>query len=78
MYGPLVEQRDREVPALEASLVCEATEGRLEVDAAWPAIAPLRDPLFYLAGPPAMLASLTSQLREHDVLPERIRIDAWE
>ncbi len=37
-------RRAREVPSLTCSLVCEETDGRLQVDAAWPAIAPLRRP----------------------------------
>ena len=41
-----------------------------EVDAAWPAIATLHDPLFYLSGPPAMLDALTAQLRVRGVSTE--------
>jgi ferredoxin-NADP reductase len=78
VYGPLAQACAREVPSLTCSLVCEETHGRLEVDAAWPAIASLDDPVFYLSGPPPMLYALTEQLRERDISPERIRIDAWE
>jgi ferredoxin-NADP reductase len=78
VYGALVQACALEVPSLTCHLVCEATEGRLDVDAAWPAIAPLRDPQFYVAGPPAMLDALTSQLRGRHVSADDIRIDAWE
>ena len=78
VYGSLAQACAREVPALTVSLVCEETQGRLEVDAAWPAISVLDDPAFYLSGPPAMLDALTSQLRGRDVPSERIRTDAWE
>jgi ferredoxin-NADP reductase len=78
VYGPLAEARGREIPSLTSTLVCEETQGRLEVDAAWPAISTLRDPIFYLSGPPAMLDALTGQLRVFDVPSERIRTDAWE
>ena len=78
VYGPIVEACAREVPSLTCRLVCEATQGRLEVGAAWPTIATLEVPTFYLSGPPAMLGALTAQLRDRDVAPERIRIDAWE
>ena len=78
VYGPLAEACAREVPSLTCNLVCEETQGRLEVDRAWPAIASLDDPVFYLSGPPAMLDALTTQLRRHDVSSERIRTDAWE
>jgi ferredoxin-NADP reductase len=78
VYGPVILARAREVPSLTCQLVCEETMGRLDVDAAWPTIASLDDPVFYLSGPPPMLTALTMQLRGHDVPPDRIRIDAWE
>ncbi len=78
VYGPLVKARAREVPALSCSLVCEGTDGRLDVGTAWPTIATLPDPVFYLSGPPQMLAALTAQLRVHAVPIEDVRTDAWE
>jgi ferredoxin-NADP reductase len=78
VYGPLAEACAREVPSLSCSLVCEETDGRLQVGAAWPAITTLHDPVFYLSGPPEMLASLTAQLHERGVAQTAIRTDAWE
>jgi ferredoxin-NADP reductase len=78
VYGPLAKACAREVPALSCSLVCEETDGRLDMRTAWPTIATLRDPVFYLSGPPAMLESLTTQLGERGVAPALIRTDAWE
>jgi ferredoxin-NADP reductase len=78
VYGSLAEACAREVPAFTCSLVCEETDGRLQADAAWPAIATLHDPVFYLSGPPQMLAALTTQLRGRGVSMEDIRTDAWE
>src|SRR5664280_2516627 len=78
VYGHLAETCAREVPSLRCSLVCEETEGRLQVDAAWPAIATLHDPIFYLSGPPEMLEALTTQLAGRGVAPALIRTDAWE
>jgi ferredoxin-NADP reductase len=78
VYGPLAEACARAVPALSCSLVCEETGGRLEIDAAWPAIASLHDPVFYLSGPPQMLEALTTQLRRRGLSPGEIRTDAWE
>jgi ferredoxin-NADP reductase len=78
VYGPLAEACARAVPSLSYSLVCQETHGRLQVDAVWPAIATLRDPVFYLSGPPQMLSALTAQLGEHGVRQEVIRTDAWE
>jgi len=78
VYGSLVERRAREVPSLRCSLVCEGTQGRLDVNIAWSATATLDDPAFYLSGPPQMLTTLTSQLRDREVAQEAIRTDAWE
>lgn len=78
VYGSLAQACAREVPSLTCHLICEETHGRLEGDAAWPAIAPLDDPVFYLSGPPQMLSALTAQLRGHGVAPDDIRTDAWE
>lgn len=78
VYGPLARACAREVPALSCRLVCEETDGRLDVGTAWPAIATLRDPVFYLSGPPLMLQALTTQLRQRGLSPVDIRTDAWE
>ena len=78
VYGELVRSRAREVPALTSHLVSEATDGRLDVAAAWPAIATLEDPLFYLSGPPTMLTAITAQLHGRGVTVDAIRTDAWE
>jgi ferredoxin-NADP reductase len=78
VYGPLVQRRASAVSSLTTHLVCEATEGRLDVATAWPEIEQLTKPVSYLSGPPAMLAALTNQLRGRGIPPEDIRIDAWE
>ena len=78
VYGPLAEACAHGVPSLACKLVCEETDGRLEVGAAWPAITTLHDPVFYLSGPPPMLAAITAQLHGRGVPPAAIRTDAWE
>lgn len=78
VYGELVEACERNVASLRCALVCEATEGRLDVGVEWPVIEALDDPVFYLSGPPAMLAALGTQLQAHGVSGARIRIDAWD
>jgi len=78
VYGALAEACASDVPSLTCHLVSEETQGRLQVEVAWPAIAALNDPVFYLSGPPLMLDAITRQLRGRDVPPERIRTDAWE
>jgi len=78
VYGPLVEACARLVPSLVVDLVCEATDGRLQVEPAWPKIAALEDPAFYLSGPAPMLAALTDQLHRYGVAAANIFIDAWD
>lgn len=75
---PDEEELHRAGPSLNLCLVCEATHGRLRIDAAWPAIPTLDDPLFYLSGPPQMLAELTTQLQGRGIAPAAIRTDAWD
>ena len=78
VYGDYATSRAAEVGALDVHLVCEATDGRLSVGAAWPTVAELDHPAFYLSGPPAMLTALTTQLREEGAAGADIRTDAWE
>ena len=78
VYGPLAEACAREVPSLVCSLVCEETDGRLQVDSAWLAIEALHDPIFYLSGPPQMLTVLTMHLLRRGASMEVVRTDAWE
>jgi ferredoxin-NADP reductase len=78
VYGALAEACASEVPSLTCHLVSEETQGRLNVNAAWPEIAALNDPVFYLSGPPPMLTALIAQLLGRNVSPQAIHIDAWE
>jgi ferredoxin-NADP reductase len=78
VYRSLAEGCERDAPALHCTFVDEQRDGQLSVDRAWPAIAALRAPVFYLSGPPPMLAALTDQLRGRGVPAEDIRTDAWE
>ena len=78
VYRELVESSARSAPTLDARFVCEETDGRLQVERAWPLISGLRDPAFYLSGPPAMLAALTDQLVARGVAPTAVHVDAWE
>ena len=79
VYGWLVEACAREVPSLAFRLVCEETDGRLRVDAAWPAIEAWHDPVFYLSGPPADAGGAhRAAPRARRGCRSDIRIDAWE
>jgi ferredoxin-NADP reductase len=78
VYRGLVETCSARVPSFCCSLLAEDRQGRLSVDAAWKQIEELAEPVFYLSGPPAMLAALTTQLSERGVPAARMRTDAWE
>ena len=78
VYGGLAEACANRVPSLDCRLVCEETDGRLSVGNVWPTIEALHDTVFYLSGPPVMLAALAAQLRERGVADAAIRTDAWE
>jgi ferredoxin-NADP reductase len=78
VYGELARRQAARVPALSACLVSEDANGRLSVERAWPEVARLEDPIFYLSGPPAMITVLSDQLIAHGVAAEDIRTDAWE
>jgi ferredoxin-NADP reductase len=78
VYGRLVENCARNVPSFGCCLVCEETQGRLDVGLSWPAIEAMHNPLFYLSGPPPMLVALGRQLEAHGVAVDRIQIDAWD
>jgi ferredoxin-NADP reductase len=78
VYGPLAEACAMKIPGLTCSLVSQALDGVLRVDAAWPAVEALQDPVFYLSGPPEMLEALSSQLLQRGVDAGRIQTDAWE
>jgi ferredoxin-NADP reductase len=54
------------------------SQGRVSIDAVWPAVARPLESIFYVSGPPLMLESITHQLRARGIASEAIRIDAWE
>ncbi len=78
IYAPLVEERSRAVASFSYELVPESTHGLLDVGAAWPAVAGLDAPEFYLSGPPQMLTALTAQLLDRGVSPRAVHTDAWD
>lgn len=58
------------------ALICRA--GRTSVEAVWPLIPEALAFVYYLSGPPAMLATLAADLRGSGVAAADIRTDAWE
>jgi toluene monooxygenase electron transfer component len=63
---------------LEQSTDTMAVTGRVSVEPVWSL---LRSPLeasYFIAGPPLMLKALEADLRDRNVRPDAIHIDAWE
>lgn len=61
-----------------ASSEMGAVVGRISADVVWPWIQAPRQAKYYLSGPPSMLRTLASDLRNRGIAGEAIRIDAWE
>jgi ferredoxin-NADP reductase len=51
--------------------------GPISLDCIWPQLATPAANVFYLSGPPAMLAALSAGLAARGVPPAQIRADAW-
>jgi len=84
IYRDLIDQRARTIPQLRALFFVEQAPrrgeilGRLSMDAVARAIELPDDALYYLSGPPAMLQTLSQELRARGISADAIRIDAWE
>jgi ferredoxin-NADP reductase len=52
--------------------------GRISLDVLWSEIRVAEKCVFYLSGPPIMLATLGDQLRKRGLAASQIRTDAWE
>ena len=52
--------------------------GCLSLEAIWSQLENFREATYYIAGPPAMVQALTENLLKKDILPEMIKVDAWE
>ncbi len=69
------EELPKQFAALSRTPQCEV--GRISSERVWPWVKAPADKTFYLAGPPLMLTTLSSQLSAQGLAPERIRVDAW-
>ena len=52
--------------------------GRLSVAGLWPNLRRPMEAAYYLSGPPAMLQTVSLDLRAREVGEEAIHIDAWD
>ena len=53
-------------------------EGYLSLESIWSQLKNPREATYYIAGPPAMIQTLTGNLRKKNISPEMIKVDAWE
>jgi len=84
-YRQVVEAAAARCPRLRAHFFAEegvngsgCEPGRLDLDTIGGRIRNPPSVIYYLSGPPAMLAALQRQLAERGVEPGRVQVDAWE
>ncbi len=91
IYRDAVERRAKQASALEAIYFVEdltpeggstgaegPRAGRVSVAAIWPRLSRPFEAAYYISGPPAMLQTVSEDLRAHGITSEAIHIDAWE
>lgn len=90
IYRDAVERCATRAPALQALYFVEdpaigsgregqsSRVGRVSVAAIWPSLARPLEAAYYISGPPAMLQTVSGDLRAHGISSEAIHIDAWE
>jgi ferredoxin-NADP reductase len=81
LFGDLLGRCESELPNFTRALYCEdgsvpGNTGILDIGAIHAAAPP--SSLFYLSGPPAMIAAFKSRLRDLGVTSDCIRVDDWE
>jgi len=93
IYRDVVERCAQRLPSLDVSYFVEddaesdrpavevrvpSTLGRVSVEAVWPQLRRPFEATYYISGPPPMLKTIGQDLRDRNIAPEAIRIDAWE
>jgi len=91
IYHDVVERCARLVPSLDVAYFVERDEpnpavagvpaagiGRVSVDVVWPRVRRASEADYYISGPPAMLQTISHDLRARGIAADRIHIDAWE
>lgn len=62
----------------DATLSARATRGMIDISAVTGMDQALREPAYYLSGPPGMVQSLRGSLGQAGVPARRVRVDEWE
>jgi len=91
VYRDLVDRCVRAVPSIDVSYFVESgpgepaegssrrtIAGRVAVAPVWTRVRNPGDAHFYVAGPPAMLQTISAELGSRGVSQERVHVDAWE
>jgi len=85
IYRSLVDHCAQHVDRFQAFYLLESDElkaanelpGQMAIASVWPHISDSASSSFYISGPPAMIRSLSTQLRDMGVSGHSIHIDAW-
>ena len=86
IYKDLVEKSRARVPRFGVVYFVEqdaerqpgAVRGRVSVDAVWPNLRAPDATHFYIAGPPAMIDTIRTDLQHRGIAAGMVHIDAWE
>jgi ferredoxin-NADP reductase len=73
-----VENGTKNETSTDSLLPFEFTSGCLSIDTFWNDLPDPTSATFYIAGPPAMIRAVSENLTKKNVVPEKIKVDAWE
>jgi len=71
------QQTQRTQQTQQTLITCEIA-GCLSLESIWSQLKNPREATYYIAGLPAMIQTLTGNLRKKNISPEMIKVDAWE
>ncbi len=90
IYRDMIENQANRIPELKTFYFIENMQaetstrqahiipGCLSLDAIWNRLETPHTAAYYIAGPPAMIQALTGNLRNKNIAPGKIKLDAWE
>ena len=86
IYRDMIENQANLIPSLKTFYFIETQqtpqtqifEGCLSLEKVWNQLEKPREATYYMAGPPAMIQTLTENLLKKGVSSETIKVDAWE
>lgn len=72
------EDKTQQTQLTQQTLITCAIPGCLSLEVIWNQLENPREATYYIAGPPAMIQSLTENLAKEGISTEMIKVDAWE